>query len=140
LTQPRLRVFLDANVLLSAAYREAAGLLALWQLAGATLMTSGYAAEEARRNLDSEEQRARLAGLLARLDVVPESAGTPLPDGVRLPEKDQPILRAAIACSATHLLTGDWRDFGRWIGHRIGQVRIQTPGEFLRSAGRLSRE
>ena len=44
-----LRVFLDANVLFSAAWREGAGLLKLWETPGIRLLTSGHAAEEARR-------------------------------------------------------------------------------------------
>jgi predicted nucleic acid-binding protein len=43
------RGFLDANVLLSAALRPKAGLLRLWTLAKATLITSDHAIEEARR-------------------------------------------------------------------------------------------
>ncbi|MGH9369046.1 MAG: PIN domain-containing protein [Thermoanaerobaculia bacterium] len=127
------RVFLDANVLFSAAYREGAGLLALWQASGVELLTSGYAAEEARRNLDTAERRAGLERLLASVEIVPEAPGAILPAGVRLPEKDEPILRAAIACGATHLLTGDIRDFGRLLGRRAGDLLVQTPGDFLRS-------
>jgi len=36
------RVFLDANILVSAAWRAESGLLALWQLPGVNLLTSGY--------------------------------------------------------------------------------------------------
>jgi len=133
LNPPRRRVFLDANVLFSAAYLEDAGLLALWRLANVLLLTSAYAAEEARRNLDSDERRARLAGLLSKMEVVSEPVNQPLPGGFRLRDKDEPIMRAAIASKATHLLTGDWRDFGEWIGKRVQGVRIQTPGDFLRA-------
>jgi predicted nucleic acid-binding protein len=126
------RVFLDANVLFSAAWRKGAGLLALWNRANVRLITSGYAAEEARRNLDTPDRRSRLEELLASVEIVVEAPGEPLPRGVRLPGKDEPILRAAIAAGASHLLTGDLRDFGRLLGRRVGGVRIQTPGEFLR--------
>jgi uncharacterized protein len=126
------RVFLDANVLFSAAYRDAPGLLALWRLRDVELMTSGYAAEEARRNLDTPERAARLERLLGDLRVVAEPRPVPLPAGVRLPEKDRPILAAAIAAEATHLLTGDLRDFGPLMGRRVAGVLVQTPGEFLR--------
>ena len=54
------RLFLDANVLFSAAYRPGAGLLQLWKLDNAVLCSSRYALAEARINLDEEEQRARL--------------------------------------------------------------------------------
>jgi uncharacterized protein len=127
------RVFLDANVLFSAAYREGAGLLALWELPGIRLLTSGYAAEEARRNLDAAEKRLKLEGLLDAVEVVPEAPNQPLPADVRLPENDRPILRAALAAGATHLLTGDLRDFGHVLNRKVAGVRIQTPGAFLRS-------
>lgn len=127
-----LRVFLDANVLFSAAYREGAGLLALWKLPDVQLLTSGYAAEEARRNLDMADQRSRLEQLLASVQIESESPRTPLPREVRLPENDEPILRAAIAAGSTHLLTGDLRDFGHLLGRLVGGLKVQTPGEFLR--------
>lgn len=125
------RIFLDANVLFSAAYRERAGLLKLWKLTRVALLTSGYAAEEARRNLESEDARERLRRLLENVEIVSEALGSRLPDEIKLPEKDQPILLAAIAARATHLLTGDVSDFGAYFGKRIQGVRIQTPGQFL---------
>ena len=128
-----LRVFLDANILFSAAYREGAGLRKLWEIPGVALLTSGYAVEEARRNLDTPERRERLEGLLAAIEIVMEAPRTPLPNGVGLPEKDEPILRAAIAAGATHLLTGDLRDFGHLFGRRVGGLVVQTPSAFLRS-------
>jgi len=125
------RVFLDANVLFSAAYRERAGLLRLWRLGDTELLTSAYSAEEARRNLDTSDARSRLEDLLRNVKLVPESA-EPLPRDVRLAEKDEPILRSALAASATHLLTGDVRDFGRLLGKRVGGVMVQLPGDYLR--------
>jgi predicted nucleic acid-binding protein len=125
------KVFLDANVLFSAAYREQAGLLTLWSLKNVALLTSGYAAEEARRNLDSEDAQERLRRLLEKVEIVSEALGNDLPDEIKLPAKDQPILLAAIAAGATHLLTGDVSDFGAYFGKRIQGVRIQTPGQFL---------
>ncbi len=127
------RVFLDANVLFSAAYRDGAGLLALWNTAAIQLVSSGYAVDEARRNLDTSERRSRLERLLAAVEIVAEAPSTKLPDTVRLPAKDEPILQAALGSGATHLLTGDLRDFGHLLGRRVGGVLVQTPGEFLRS-------
>ncbi len=126
------RVFLDANVLFSAAYREGAGLLRLWDLAETELLTSGYAAEEARRNLSSVEARSRLEVLLAKMEIVAEAPRERLARSVRLAEKDQPILRAAVAARASHLLTGDAHDFGPLFGKRVRGLLIQTPAEFLR--------
>lgn len=125
------RAFLDANVLFSSAYREKSDLLRLWRIPGATLVTSAYAAEEARRNLASADQLARLDDLLAQTRIVPES-NAPMPAGVRLPDKDHPILKAAIAAEATHLVTGDVKDFGPYFGRRIGGVLVVTPADFIR--------
>jgi len=62
------RLFLDANVLFSAAYRSDAGLLRLWQLKDTVLCTSHYASEQARINLMDDVQRQRLAKLLERIE------------------------------------------------------------------------
>lgn len=126
------RVFLDANVLFSAAYREAAGLRRLWHLEVVELVTSGYALEEARRNLGSSEQRARLSRLVADLELVPEASNHPLPGDVELPDKDRPILQAALAAGATHLLTGDVTAFGALIGHEVEGLRVERPASYLR--------
>lgn len=125
-------VFLDANVLFSAAYREGSPLGALWELDGAELITSGYALDEARRNLSGVDQR-RLETFAARLRVVPESRAWVLPRDVILPEKDRPILAAAIGGRATHLLTGDQAHFGAWYGTRIAGVLVLRPAAYLRS-------
>lgn len=127
------RLFLDANVLFSAAYREGAGLLKLWALPETEVVTSGYAAEEARRNLETDAARVRLETVLRRTRIVPEAPDTPLPGSIELPEKDQPILPSAVAAGATHLITGDLRDFGSLLGKRAGGVRVETPADFLRS-------
>jgi len=46
---------------------------------------------------------------------------------VELPLKDRPILGGAIAGRATHLLTGDERDFGRFWGKTVQGVKIVSP-------------
>jgi predicted nucleic acid-binding protein len=125
------RVFLDANVLFSAAYREGSALERLWQATYITLLSSPYAIEEANRNLEERDPRTRLQTLVAALEIVPDAAGGDLPTGVSLPEKDRPILLAAIAAVATHLLTGDRAHFGAYFGRRISGVLIQRPGDYL---------
>jgi predicted nucleic acid-binding protein len=127
------RLFLDANVLFSAAYREGSGLAKLWQLDGVRLITSGYAAEEARRNLAAGDQRARLADLLRVVDEVAEVQPRAIAGDDRLPEEDRPILRAAVGARATHLLTGDITHFGDLFGSVVQGVRIISPGAYLRS-------
>ena len=125
------RLFLDANVLFSAAYRPDAGLLTLWKPKRATLCSSRYAVEEARFNLDDEDRRARLTTLIQHLQLF-EAVSRELPGGISLPEKDIPILLAAIEARATRLLTGDMRHFGPHFGHRIAGILILLPGEYLR--------
>lgn len=125
------RLFLDANVLFSAAYRPDARLLDLWELQQVILCSSAYAAEEARRNLTDEDQRIRLTQLSHSLELF-EAGETSLPRGILLPEKDRPILLAAIEARATHLLTGDARHFHAYFGRKIGGIAIVRPREYLR--------
>jgi uncharacterized protein len=130
-------VFLDANILFSAAYRPGAGLLRLWDLSDVRLLTSSYALEEARRNILNPEQSVRLEGLAKSIVVVPEvSEEAVLPDTLDLALKDRPILAAAIHARASHLLTGDMRHFGAYFGRVIAGVRIMLPGDYLRAGSR----
>jgi hypothetical protein len=126
-------VFLDANVLFSAAYRLDAKFLLLWRMADVHLVTSHYAVEEARRNLRKPEQRARLEVLLGSVDLVPILSYKPLPEEVNLPAKDAPILLAAIAVNATHLLSTDLRHFGRYYDTVVEGVLILSPDGYFRS-------
>lgn len=125
-------LFLDANVLFSAAYRADSGLGRLWQLEDVALHTSRYALEEARINLDREDQRARLDGLSEKLLFCEAGARTP-PHGVSLPEKDMPILLAALTARCTHLLTGDIRHFGSYLGKKIEGMQLMLPGDYLKA-------
>jgi hypothetical protein len=125
--------FLDANVLFSAAWRADSGLSRLGDLTGTELVTSAYAAEEARRNLERPEQGLRLAQLLRSVRIVPEVEAPPGWDALGLPDKDWPILLSASAAGATHLLTGDLRHFGAILGKRVGGLLILRPVDYLRS-------
>jgi predicted nucleic acid-binding protein len=126
------RVFLDANVLFSAAYREGSGLAKLWKLGGVRLITSRYAAEEARRNLTEEAQHRRLADLLRVVEVISEVDPRVTIGDDRLPDKDRPILVAAVSARATHLLTGDITHFGRFFGGKLEGILVLPPGAYLR--------
>jgi predicted nucleic acid-binding protein len=132
------RLFLDANVLFSAAYRPNAGLARFWKLPNVTLLSSRYAVEEARINLATTTQRERLQSFAAKLELVDaiESAGS-LPNKISLPEKDRPILLAAVAARATHLITGDFRHFGPFFGTSFRGILIFSPAAFFQlSSGR----
>jgi uncharacterized protein len=126
-------VFLDASVLFSAAYRPEAKFLKLWQMPDVNLVTSPYAAEEARRNLEKPEQGERLNTLLQSVELISALSGKPLPEGIDLPAKDVPILLAAIAANATHLLTSDLRHFGAYYGRIVEGVLILSPAGYFKT-------
>ena len=126
------RLFLDANVLFSAAYRSDSRLLQFWKLKNVWLCSSAYALEEARINLEKDDQRTRLHRLAESVHVF-EAFGQELPKGISLPGKDAPIILAAIAARATHLLTGDLRHFGPYLGKKISGILITLPADYLRS-------
>lgn len=99
------------------------------------LLTSVYAVEEARRNLERKSPASlpRLMELLRNIDIVIPTLSAPCPD--ILPLKDQPIFQAAHTGAATHLLTGDIKDFGPLMKHpdlTFGII-VQTVADFLAS-------
>jgi predicted nucleic acid-binding protein len=129
----RERLFLDANVMFSAAYRRNSGLRRLWQLTEVDLLTSGYAVEEARRNLDAGKI-SELDPLLEKMEIAAAMpSAVAWKPAVDLPEKDRPILAGAIHAKATHLITGDVTHFGPYFGSKIGGVLIITPAGYLKT-------
>jgi hypothetical protein len=102
----------------------------LWELKRLELLSSPYAAEEARVNLVEADQQQRLQRLLEQVVMITGLA--PLPPGTALPEKDRPILQAAVYGQATHLLTGDKQHFGKYFGRRLGSILLLPPADFLR--------
>ena len=124
------RLFLDANILFSAAYRHNVGLAQFWQLQDTILCSSHYALQEAAINLSEDAQRRRLEKLARRVRLF-DAAPRELPSGLALPEKDVPILRAAIEVKATHLITGDVRHFGRYFFQQIEGILILSPADYL---------
>ena len=124
------RLFLDANNLFSAAYRPNAGQLQFWKLKNVVLCSSHNALEEARVNLTDDPQRRRLAKLAKTVHFY-DAAPRAIPRGISLPEKDLPILFAAIEARATHLITGDIRLFGAYFGKKIQGLLILAPASYL---------
>lgn len=131
-----MRLFLDANILFTAAHNlggKSALVLELGQAGIWQVVTSAYAAEEARRNLARKfpDFVARLEERLKTVRLVGAAPNQPCPQG--LAEMDCPIYQAALACRADRLLTGDVRDFGLLMNDpdRAGGLLIQTVAEFL---------
>jgi predicted nucleic acid-binding protein len=133
-----LKLFLDANVLFSAAHREignAQALVALARAGRCTLQTSAHAIEEARRNLalKSKGYEGRLAEALACVETVAEAPAALVQwareQGLQL--KDAPILAAAVHAGADLLVTGDARDFGALYGRTLRGVQVLAPARAL---------
>src|SRR5437867_2659729 len=129
-----MRVFLDANVLFSAAYRETGSVRAFFLLADAGAcerVSSGYAVDEARRNIRAKhpERSADLESLLGRIALCPEPAPATLAWAAthRLPAKDPPILAAAIDARCHLLVTGDRTHFGALFGRRLRGTVVMLP-------------
>ena len=72
--------------------------------------------------------------MIGSVEVVSTAAPTNHPlfsSVVELPDKDRPVLLAAIGVGATHLLTGDFRHFGPLFGESIEGVLILPSGYYL---------
>ncbi len=131
-----MKLFLDANVLFTAAHNprgKAAFVIELGRHGFWEVVTSRLAIEEARRNLEVKFPEAvdalnHLVGQVAVTDGVHDER---CPIG--LPEKDRPIFLSAAAARCTHLLTGDRKDFGRFMNDPKSSegIVIQTVADFL---------
>jgi predicted nucleic acid-binding protein len=126
----RTRLFLDANVLVSAAWKSDSKVLRLWQITGIELVTSNIVVEECRRNLPHSGQLERLAELLRSVRVLVFRQSPMLEDAPSLPQKDQHVLAAAVLARANFLVTGDRAHFGAWYGSSILGVRVEPPASF----------
>ena len=129
-----MRVFLDANVLFSAAYRETGSVRAFFALANVgacSLVSSAHAIEEARRNVAAKhpERLTDLEGLVAEVEVWPEPKADSISwaSEVGLPPKDAPILAAAVEARCQVLATGDRSDFGQLFGRTLRGTVAMLP-------------
>lgn len=119
-----MSIFLDANILFSGS-NPASNLHRFlhWLDGKEKLVTSAYAAEEAERNIRVKRPQwlEPFAALMRMVQIVPDK---PLSVESSLPDKDKPILGAAIAARCAYLLTGDKRDFGHLYGKQIEGVTV----------------
>ncbi len=125
-----MRVFLDANILWSAAHHPGAVRLLLDKIgrAGHVRVVDGYVVEEAMRNLPATKQ-ATLARLLGAMELHPTEDGSAPLHGHGLPDKDAPVLAAAIRLRCDCLVTGDRRHFGHLMGSRVEGVLVLAPSD-----------
>jgi predicted nucleic acid-binding protein len=127
-----MRIFLDANILFSAAKSDGAvrSLVTLLLAAKHECWVDGYVAEEARRNIlaKAPDSVSELERQIARLRL-----SVSAPDAARakacssLAEKDQPVLAAAAALGCEILVTGDRSHFGSLYGRSLAGVMIHSP-------------
>lgn len=127
-----MRVFLDANILFSAAKSAGAvrELLHLLLDSGHECWVDDYVVIEARRNLAAKAPDALIAfeALLKRLRISPAQAPGPKLKLVNwLPEKDRTVLAAAMRLRCDALVTGDRTHFGPGYGKTFAGVTIHSP-------------
>ena len=133
-----MKLFLDANVIFTAAYSAQGLSRGLFRLAAAgkcSLCTSAFAHEEAVRNIHIKApgKIADLAALMKLIDILPEPhpKWVTLAAGLPLATKDAPVLAAALQGKADIFVTGDRRDFGHLFGRVLQGVKILTPADAL---------
>lgn len=125
-----MRIFLDANILFSAARSNGAvrQLLELLRDGRHTLCADDYVVAEARRNLELKAPDSSLDDLLANIEVAPFEDTLPSPAiAEMLPEKVRPVLAAAIRLGCEMLVTGDRLHFGALYGKSVDGVSIYSP-------------
>lgn len=133
-----MRLFLDANVLFSAAHNprgRAKNLFVLAQEGSCVLLTSPHAVTEARRNIQLKYPAKSLAlealirELSVEVEATSENVAWALEQGLVL--KDVPILAAAVQAQAALLVTGDRTHFGHLYGKIVRGVEVITLAEAL---------
>ena len=106
-------------------------IFALADAGACELVTSGYAMEEARRNILAKRPKRAddLGMLLGRVSMCPEPAPAALAWAAtqRLPPKDAPILAAAVESRCHLLVTGDRSHFGALFGRRFQGTVVMLP-------------
>jgi predicted nucleic acid-binding protein len=127
-----VRIFLDASVLFSAAKSDGLmhRLLDLLLVNHHALCANAYVIEEARRNLAAKapSRLPALFAVVARMEVAQWQAHpSTLAELSTLPEKDRPVLAAAIRLRCDALVTGDRAHFGRLYGQTVAGVAIHSP-------------
>ena len=129
-----MRVFLDANVLFSAARSSGSPLNGFFGLAEAgvcELLASPYTLDEARRNISRKhpEKVAELELLILRISICQEAGAEEMlwARSTGLTEKDAPVLAAAVQAKAEILVTGDRTDFGKLYERKLRGLEVLPP-------------
>lgn len=132
---PDTTLFLDANILISAAWKENSEIARIWQMEGGRLVTSNFVMNEVQRNLHQVAQIERLRVLMRSVRMLTFERLPDIGETIGLPDKDRPVLAGAIQSKADHLVTGDKRHFGPLYGRSVRGVRVTAPSELLAVLG-----
>jgi predicted nucleic acid-binding protein len=135
-----MRIFLDANVLFSAAKSDGAVRELLHRLvrAGHGLCADAYVVEEARRNLARKGPAAiqALETLIGTIEVASfRPAELPPAMAGKIDTKDRPVFAAAAALHCDVLVTGDRTHLGAHYGQMLLGVRIESPRSLAERLG-----
>lgn len=119
-----MRIFIDANILFSAANRASAT-RDLFNAAAehAELVTNPHAWEEAHRNL-SYKRAEHLSGINDLKKKLAISSALGRIDQAILPHHDIPILAGAVGAGCSHIWTSDKKHFGKWYGRQMHGVLV----------------
>ena len=134
-----MRIFLDANILFSAAKSAGAIRQLLHDLHTDhhVLVADEYVAAEARRNIDAKatgDAAQYLQALLMQIEVSPVLYPAMAQSAVLwLPEKDRPVLMAAMALKCDALITGDRTHFGPGYGKTFDGVTLYSPAQLAQA-------
>lgn len=132
-----MRVFLDANVLFSAAQTDGAVRRFITRLRESEhqVVADAYVWEEARRNLVARYPSAlpALDALTSAIRIFPFRGGVQAVQGLSIDDKDMPVLSAAINLGCGALVTGDRTHFGHLFGTSVQGVTIFSPSLAARS-------
>ena len=142
-----MRIFLDANVLFSAAQTDGAvrALIARLHESGHRLVADAHVWEEARRNLVARypSRLSALDALTSTIAIFPLRGGdqdpesqdpdSQSPESLPVDDKDKPVLAAAITLDCRALITGDRTHFGHLFGKAVQGVAIYSPTLAARS-------
>ena len=119
-----MKIFLDANILFSAAQKTSATRQLLVLVSrSAQLFSNSYAVTEAERNIANKRPHltAGLKEVVAKMQINDTLAAI---ESVALDEKDHPILAGAIGCRCDYLWTSDKKHFGHLYGKSVSGVTI----------------
>ncbi len=133
------RVFLDANVIFSAAYMDRGAIHSLFDIAkkrgDVSFIATGHVVTEATRNLrrKSPSRLSELETLLENVAVLEEPPPRLVEELAPLvPDPDDaPILAGAISGEAALLVTGNEKDFRDLYDTEVRGVRVLRPRDAL---------